>query len=209
MRFGGLASGIVLLSLPAHGAEIARLDGAALADAESRARAALSSLAEGSPTVERAQAFTVGAAPGTLQVLPVRYAPRASRALGNVDQCALIVLSPDRVQVVRTIGTGYLESLGCTGLDAIGFSDLDGDGRLDIALIHATVVPPDRYLKTPVVVRTQADGDLAVDERLTQALDERGGITTIAALRRVVAARRAGSAARPAAAPSKPARRTK
>jgi hypothetical protein len=210
-----LAGAVLLVSLPARGTEITRLDGAALADAESRARAALSSLAEGSAIVERTQAFTVGAAPRALQVLPVRYAPRAPGELRNVDHCALVVLSPDRVQVVRTVGAGYLESLGCTGLDAIGFSDLDGDGRLDIALIQATVAPPDRYLKTPVVVRTQPDGSLAVDDRLTEALDERGGITSIAALRRAVAERRARSgdhpadrpAGRPATGPTSPARR--
>jgi hypothetical protein len=95
------------------------------------------------------------------------------------------------------VGAGHLESLGCTGLEAIGFSDLDGDGRVDVALIHATVVPPDRYLKTPVVVRRQADGGFAVDEALTAALDERGGVTSIAALRRAVAERRAGASKRP------------
>ena len=106
------------------------------------------------------------------------------------------MLSADRVQVVRTIGAGYLESLGCTGLDAIGFVDLDGDGNVEIALIHSTLAPPDRARKTPVVIRRRSDGEFAVDETLTAALDEQGGIATIAAVRRAVARRRAASSPR-------------
>jgi hypothetical protein len=169
----------------------------------------MSSLAQGEVTIERTQAFRVGTGAATMQVLAVRFVPRVPGPLANVDHCALVVLSADRAQVVRTVGTGYLESLGCTGLDAVGFSDLDGDGRLDVALIHATIVPPDRHRKTPVVVRGQAGGDLAVDEALTAALDARGGITTIAALRRAVAERGAGATPHPAAEVPQPARRSK
>lgn len=128
--------------------------------------------------------------------MPVRYPPRSPGELANVDHCALVVLARDRVQVVPTIGSGYLESVGCTGLRAVGFPDVDGDGRLDVALIHATVAPPDRYGDTPVVVRRHADGTFAVDDELTAALDRRGGITTIAALRRALAERRGGRPAK-------------
>ena len=80
----------------------------------------------------------------------------------------------------------------CIGkVEAIGFVDLDGDGHLDIALIQATLAPPDRYLKTPIVVRGYGDGNFAVDETLTAALNERGGITTIGALQRAVSQLRA------------------
>ena len=124
-------------------------------------------------------------------MLPARYAPKPPVPLANVDHCALVFLQPHRpAQVVRTVGSGYTESLGCTGFDAIAFTDLDGDGRLEIAVIQSTLAPPNRYLKTPVVVRRGADETFAVDEPLSAALDEQGGITTIAALRRAVAKRR-------------------
>lgn len=129
--------------------------------------------------------FTVTEGDARVCVLPVRYAPRPPVELANVDHCALVILRPDlRVEVVRTVGTGCTESLGCVGLEAIGFPDLDGDGRFDIALIHSTVAPPNRSLKTPIVVRRQGNGPFAVDESLTAALDAEGGITTIGALRR-------------------------
>jgi hypothetical protein len=177
--------GIVLaVATAALAAGIAKLDGTALATAESRARTALSPIADGAPIVERAHAFTVTFAGTPVEVLPVRYAPRDPGELRNVDRCGFVLLTPDRVQVLPTVGTGYLETLGCTGLDAIAFPDLDRDGQTEIAVIASTHAPPDRYLKTPVVVRRGPDGSFAVDERLTRALDERGGITTITALRR-------------------------
>jgi hypothetical protein len=198
------ASSAVVLALArsALAGDVAKLDGSMLAAAEVRARAAMSSVAEGVPSVETSQTFTVPLAGTRVQVLPVRYTPRERGELANVDHCAVVVLWPDRSQVVRTIGTGYLESLGCTGLDAIAFVDLDGDGQLEIALIQATLAPPDRYLKTPVVVRRGADGALAVDEPLTRALDEQGGITTIAALRRAAVRRLAPARADPAKSPA-------
>jgi DNA-binding phage protein len=51
-------------------------------------------------------------------------------------------------------------------------------------------------LKAPVVVRRGADEAFAVDEALSAALNEQGGITTIAALRRAVAKRRGMAAPR-------------
>lgn len=159
--------------------------------AAAAARTALTSLADGVPTFDATQAFTVIDAGVRTQVLPARYAPRSPGPLANVDHCALVILRPDRpAQVVPTVGAGYTESLGCTGFDAIGFSDLDGDGRIDIALIQSTLAPPDRHRKTPVVVRNGGDGRFTVEETLTAALDEQGGVTTIAALRRAVAKRR-------------------
>jgi hypothetical protein len=164
--------------------------------AETAARTALTSIAEGVPTFDATQAFTAVDAGVRTQVLPARYAPRSPGPLANVDRCALVILRPDRpALVVPTVGVGYTESLGCTGFDAIGFSDLDGDGRIDIAVIQSTLAPPDRHRKTPIVVRNGGDGRFAVDETLTAALDEQGGVATIAALRRAVAKRR--DAARP------------
>lgn len=154
------------------------------------------SLAAGPVSFDAAQAFTITVAGARLQVLPVRYAPRALAPVANVDHCALVILGPDRVQIVRTVGAGYTESLSCIGLEAIGFVDLDGDGRLDIALIQATLAPPNRYLKTPVVVRGNRNGDFAVDETLTAALDARGGITTIGALQNALSQHRAVSTPR-------------
>jgi hypothetical protein len=174
-----------------------RLDGPALVEAEAQARTALASLAEGTPTFDATQAFTVTEVETRRQVLPARYVPKPPVPLANVDHCALVILQPDRpAQVVRTVGSGYTESLGCTGFDAIAFTDLDGDGRIEIAVIQSTLAPPDRYLRTPVVVHYRAGETFAVDETLSAALDEQGGITTIAALRRAVAKRR-GTGSRP------------
>ena len=168
-----------------------RLEGPALVEAEARARTALALLAEGTPAFDATQAFTLTEGGARRQVLPARYAPKPPVPLANVDHCALVFLQPDRpAQVVRTVGSGYTESLGCTGFDAIAFTDLDGDGRIEIAVIQSTLAPPDRYLKTPVVVRRGADETFAVDETLSAALDAQGGITTIAALRRAMATRR-------------------
>ena len=186
MRLRGTAatSAALLVATAAFAAGITKLDGAALATAESRAATALASIADGPPTVERAHAFTVVFAATPVEVIPVRYSPREHGALRNVDRCAFVFLTADHTQVVPTVGTGYLETLGCTGLEAVAFVDLDRDGQSEIAVIASTLAPPDRYLKTPLVVRRGSDGAFAVDERLTRALDERGGITTIAALRR-------------------------
>jgi hypothetical protein len=191
VRQVGISAVALALSTSVLAADTTRLEEAALAAAESRARTAVVSLAVGPAIFDTTQAFTITVAAAKRQVLPVRYAPRAPAPVANVDHCALVILSPDRVQVVQTVGTGYTETLGCTGLEAIGFADLDGDGRLDIALIQATLAPPDRYLKTPVVVRGYGDGNFAVDETLTAALNERGGITTIGALQRAVSQLRA------------------
>ena len=193
MRQAGISAVALALSTSVFAADTARLEAGALAAAESRARRAVMSLAAGPASFDTTQAFTITVAGARLQVLPVRYAPRAPAPVANVEHCALVILGPDRVQIVQTVGTGYTETLGCTGLEAIGFVDLDGDGRLDIALIQATLAPPDRYLKTPVVVRGHGDGDFAVDDTLTAALDERGGITTIGALQRAVSQRRAAA----------------
>ena len=109
-----------------------------------------------------------------------------------------MILAPDRpAQVVPTTGRGYTESVGCTGFDALAFPDLDGDGHREIAVIQSTLAPPDRSRKTPVVVRRGPDGAFAVDEPLSAALDEQGGIATIAALRRAVAARAAPGSGAP------------
>jgi hypothetical protein len=184
------AAALALWSSPVD-AGPARLQGPALAEAEAQGRAALAPLAEGTPRFDATQAFTVVERGVRRQVLPARYAPKPPVPLANVDHCALVILQPDRsAQVVRTVGSGYTESLGCTGFDAMAFLDLDGDGRLEIAVIQSTLAPPDRYLKTPVVVRRGPAGAFAVDEALSAALDEQGGITTIAALRRAVAKRR-------------------
>jgi len=185
------ASAVLVLALAATapGAASVRLEGKALATAEDQARAALASLAEKTPTFNVGQAFTVTGANTRLSVLPARYSPRTPAPLGNVYHCALALLRADRpVEVVQTIGTGYTESLGCTGLDAIGFYDLDGDGSFEIALLYSTLAPPDRYLKTPVVVRAHG-GSFAVDESLTAALNAQGGITTLGALRRAATKR--------------------
>jgi hypothetical protein len=171
-------------------AESARLEGGALATAEEEARGALAPLAEGAPAFEGRQAFTVTEGGARMRILPVRFTPRPPVELANVDHCALLILDAGvPVEAIRTVGTGYTESLGCTGLDAIGFPDLDGDGRFEIALIYSTLAPPDRARKTPVVVRRQGTGRFAVDESLTAALDAAGGITTIGALRRAAAKR--------------------
>jgi len=188
MRIGrpGVTSAVVLLALSSLvvAGDVVKLDGDTLKGAEARARQALASIAEGDAQVDTSQSFSAAVGGTRAEVLPVRYTPRTPGALKNVDHCAVVVLTAERVQVVPTIGTGYLESVGCTGLEAIAFPDLDGDGRHEIALIQSTFAPPSQGLKTPVVLRRNPDGDVAVDERLTRALDEQGGITTIAALRR-------------------------
>jgi hypothetical protein len=179
---------VILVALSATrvlGAESAPLRGAALAAAKREAQAAAKSLTEGTPTFDSHHAFTVTEGRRRVEVLPMRYPPRRPAPLANVDHCALAIVSPNHhVQIVRTVGVGYTETLGCTALDAIGFPDLDGDGRFEIVLIQSTLAPPDRYLKTPIVVRRQTSGDFGVDESLTAALDEQGGITSIGALRR-------------------------
>ena len=195
MPIGGSAAASALLLVVAASlalaAESARLEGDALATAEVEARAALAPLAEGPPAFDGRQAFTVTEGGAQVRVLPVRYAPRPPVELANVDHCALAILEADRpLAAVRTVGVGYTEALGCTGLDAIGFPDLDGDGRFEIALIYRTLAPPDRARTTPVVVRRQGAG-FAVDQSLSAALDGEGGITTIGALRRAAAKRRA------------------
>jgi pyrimidine deaminase RibD-like protein len=120
----------------------------------------------------------------------VQYSPPLPGPLANVDWCALAIMVDDRpVETVQTIGTGYTESVGCTDLDGIAFPDLDGDGRFEIALIYSTLAPPDRYGKTPVVVRRSKDGTFAVDAALGEALDQQGGITTLRALRQAATAR--------------------
>src|SRR5262245_37230298 len=186
------ASAVLVLALlvSAPSAQSVRLEGKALAAAEDEARAALASLTE-KPTFDDSQAFTVSGAGTRLSVLPARYSPRAPAPLASVYHCALALLRAGRpVEVVRTIGIGYTDGRGCTGLDAIGFYDLDGDGRFEIALLYSTLAPPDRYRKTPVVVRTQGDA-FAVDESLTTALNAQGGITTLTALRRAATKRSA------------------
>lgn len=170
---------------------IARIDQAALATAEARARTALEAVTERPVNFDGAQAFTISVAGARLQVLPARYEPRPPAPVASVEHCALVILGPERVQVVQTVGVGYTETLGCTGFEAISFLDLNGDGNLDIGLIQATLAPPNQYLKTPVVVRGAGDGTFAVDETLTAALDERGGVTTIKALQHAASQYRA------------------
>jgi hypothetical protein len=189
----GASSAIVLLlRTTLLAAEAVRLAGEPLAAAEAEAKEALASIAQGAVAIDAAQAFTLSDGGVPLRVLPVRYAPRSPGELQNVDRCALVLLRAHApARVVPTIGVGYTESLGCTGFEAIAFSDFDGDGRLDIALIQSTSAPPDRYLRTPVVLRKTVGGDFAVDEALTAALDEQGGIGSIAELRRAMAKRRA------------------
>ncbi len=178
---------VTLFGATVLAADSVPLAGAALAAAEAEARSALAPLAEGAPTFDARQVFTVTEGGTRVHVLPARYRPRAPAPLANVDHCALALLQPGQTaEIVRTIGTGYTESLGCTGLDAIGFTDLVGDGGFEIALIYSTLAPPDRYRKTAVVVRRRGSA-FEVDESLTAALDLQGGITTIGALRRAAA----------------------
>lgn len=187
MRIASSVAASVLLAAVAAAAPhvtVAPLEGAALAAAEAAARAALEPLAAGRVAVESGQAFAVVERGARMEVVAVRYAARPPAPLANVDRCALVVRRPERpARVVPTIGIGYTEALGCTGLDAVGFSDLDRDGRVDAALVYSTLAPPDRARKTPVVVRQDRDGGFAVDEARTAALDARGGITTIAGIR--------------------------
>jgi hypothetical protein len=194
MRFSSSAGcSLAVLSLTfgqAFAAQSRRLEGDALAAAESRARAAVAPLADGSPAIDTRQAFDVAEGGAHTLVVPVRYSPRVPGPLANVDACALAISTGDRpVEAVRTIGSGYTETVGCTGLDGIAFPDLDGDGRFEIALIYSTLAPPDRERKTPVVLRRGKEGAFAVDESLGEALDRKGGITTLGALRRAAAAR--------------------
>ena len=191
MRRVGISAVALGLLTSGFAADTARIEQAALAAAEARARTAMGSFTERPVSFDATQAFTISVAEVRLQVLPARYEPRPPAPVANVEHCALVILGPDQVRIVQTVGAGYTETLGCTGFEAIGFMDLDGDGNLDIALIQATLAPPNRYLKTPVVVRGHRDGTFAVDETLTAALDERGGITTIGALHRAVAQYRA------------------
>ncbi len=185
-----VATSIVVAGLAtaaAGGASSVRLSGDALVAAESEARAALAPLADGKPFIETRQAFEVIDGDAHVRIVPGRYTPRVPGALRNVDYCALVITESNRaVTTVQTIGVAYSEAVGCTGLDGIAFPDLDGDGRFDIALIYSTVAPPDRYLKTPVVVRRNGSGTFAVDEALGAALDQRGGIRTLAGLRAAV-----------------------
>ena len=172
----------------AHGASIVRVSGDALVAAESDARAALEPLADGKPDVDTKQIFDVTEGDAHVRIVPVRYTPRVPGPLRNVDYCTLVITESNRpVTTVQTIGAAYTEAVGCTGLDGIAFPDLDGDGRFDIALIYSTLAPPNRSLKTPVVVRRNGSGGFAVDEALGAALDAKGGITTIAALRAAAA----------------------
>jgi hypothetical protein len=185
------ATSLLLVALAAGlagAAPTVRLEGDALAAAESEARDAVAPLAEGTPRVDRSQVFAVTDAGAQFRIVPVRYAPRVPGELANVDSCALVIEQADRpASTVQTIGIGYTEAVGCGGLDGIGFPDLDGDGRFDIALIYSTIAPPDRLRKTPVVLRRNGDGPFTVDATLGAALDAKGGITTIAALRRAAA----------------------
>jgi hypothetical protein len=171
-----------------RGASSRRLQGDALASAEAEARAAAAPLADGKVDVDRTQAFEVSDGTTRVRIVPVRYLPRVPGKLRNVDYCALVIKAANRPPAtVQTIGVGYTETVGCTGLDGIGFGDLDGDGSFDIALIYSTLAPPDRERKTPVVVRRDAGGTFAVDNALGSALDAQGGITTIARLRSAAA----------------------
>jgi hypothetical protein len=176
---------VTLAATRVFGAESVPLKGAALAAAKREAQIAAESVTEGTPTFYSKQAFTVTEGRVRVEVLPMRYAPRSPAPVANVNHCALAIVAPNHpVQIVRTVGVGYTETIGCTGLKAIGFPDLDGDGHFEIALIQSTLAPPNRYLETPIVVRRQAGGNFSVDESLTAALDEQGGITSIGALRR-------------------------
>jgi hypothetical protein len=188
LLLGGLSVGAAL------SAESTRLNGAALAAAAAEAKGAVAPLADGAPTIDTRQAFAVAERGAQARVVPVRYAPRAPAGLANVDHCAIVITHPDRpVETVHTIGVGYTETVGCTGLDGIAFPDLDGDGRFDIALIYSTHAPPDRYLKTPVILRRLAGGTFAVDAALGEALERQGGIKTLSALRKAAVARLKGA----------------
>jgi len=172
----------------ARAATTVALTGDALAAAQAEAQTALAPLADGKPTVESKQVFEVGDGHARVRIVPVRYSPRVRGPLANVDACALAITDANRpIVTVQTIGVGYTETVGCTGLDSIAFPDLDGDRRFEIALIYSTITPPNRYGKMPVVLRRGAGGAFIVDEALGAALDARGGITTIAGLRAAAA----------------------
>jgi len=188
----GVTSLVVLLLTAglARGADSARIEGETLVAAESGARAAVVPLAAGTPTVDLLQAFDVTEGGSHTLVVPLRYTPRQPGELANVDFCALAITVGERpVATVQTIGVGYTETVGCTGLDGIAFPDLDRDGRFEIALIYSTIAPPDRYLKTPVVLRRAKDGAFAVDQALGEKLERQGGIATLSALRRAATTR--------------------
>lgn len=188
----GSSAGRSLLAVLCVGQALAaassRLEGEALAAAEAAARRAVEPYVDGTPTVDATQSFVVSENNEQIRVVPLRFAPKPPGPLANVDHCALAILAQGRATIVHTIGVGYSETVGCTGLDGIAFPDLDGDGRFDIELIYSTLAPPDRERKTPVVVR-RSDGAFAVDDALSAALDAQGGITTLGELRRAAQGR--------------------
>jgi hypothetical protein len=189
-----LGLSLALVALPAWaatGAVSVRVQDDALVAAASKAEAAVASLADGSPAVDKAQTFEVAEGDARIVVVPVRYSPKVPGPLRNVDSCALVItVGQQPSATVRTVGEGYTETVGCTGLDGIAFPDLDHDGRFEIALIYSTISPPAGQRKTPVILRRSKDGPFAVDEELGEALDRKGGITTLGKLRRAAIAQR-------------------